>query len=83
MKRLVGILVLLLAFVVPVWAQHREGKGGQHGGSAAGHNIPAHGPARTPAEQAHPMSAAQPRHYNDAPGHNVRRGTDIHVEFLG
>jgi hypothetical protein len=55
------MLVVMLAFVVPVWAQHGEPKGG-------GHPIPAHGPAKTHV-QPHAAPSAPPQHFNDAPGH--------------
>ncbi len=74
MKRLCGILVVLLVFSVSAWAQRGEGKGEEHGGTAGGH-IPAHGPARAPAHpheaapQSHEAPAPETRHYNDAAGH--------------
>ena len=73
MKRLGGILVVLLVFLVPAWAQHNDERGGQHGGTVGGqHNIPAHGPAKAAphAAPAQPQHApAQTQHFKDAPGH--------------
>jgi hypothetical protein len=77
MKRFCGILVVLLVFSVSAWAQHEEGKGGEHGGNVGGHYIPSHGPTKAPsqphgapaAQPQHETRAAQPQHYNDAAGH--------------
>jgi hypothetical protein len=68
MKRLFGILVVLLVFLVPAWAQHGEGKGEQHGGKAVAHNAPKHGPAKSSGEP-HSTPAPQERRYADTPGH--------------
>jgi hypothetical protein len=68
MKRLCGILVVLLAVLVPAWAQHGGGKGEDHGGKGGEHNIPAHGPAKAQG-QPHQAPAPQRQHYSDAPGH--------------
>jgi hypothetical protein len=67
MKRLGGILAVLLMFSVAAWAQHGGGKGEEHGGTAGGH-IPAHGPAKAHV-QPHAAPAPETRHYNDAAGH--------------
>jgi hypothetical protein len=67
MKRLCGILAVLLMFSVSAWAQHGEDKGEEHGGTAGGH-IPAHGPGKAPA-QTHQAPAPKTAHYNDAAGH--------------
>ena len=66
MKCLCGFVVILLVFLVPAWARHEGGKGGEHGGNA--HYIPEHGPAKSHGPT-HPAETAQARHYSDAPGH--------------
>jgi hypothetical protein len=63
MKRIFGLLVLLLVLSVSAWAQHEE-----HGGKVPEHNIPRHGPTRSTGQE-HAAHAEQPRHYNDAQGH--------------
>jgi len=68
MKRLCGILTVLLVLSVPSWAQHGEGKGEEHGNKQSGHYIPEHGPAKVHG-QPHAAPAPQMRHYNDGPGH--------------
>ena len=68
MKRLCGILVVLLVFSVCAWAQRDEGKGGEQGGKSGAHNIPKHGPAKSNG-QSHSTPGGQPQHYSDAPGH--------------
>ena len=74
MKRLCGILAVLLMFSLSAWAQHGEGKGGEHGGKPEQYTPPKHGPSKSHNEY-HPAPAPQehheeqPRHYSDAPGH--------------
>ena len=72
MRKLSAVLVILLVFLVPAWAQREGGKGEEHGGGAAGHYIPPHGPAKV-RPPSHPAKAHTPpqqvRHYSDAPGH--------------
>jgi hypothetical protein len=68
MKRLCGILVVLLVFLVPVWAQRGEGKGEEHGGNAVAHSAPKHGPTKS-SGQPHSTPATQEHHYSDAAGH--------------
>ncbi|MGA3327395.1 MAG: hypothetical protein ABSF45_23275 [Terriglobia bacterium] len=68
MKRLCGILVILLVISVPVWAQHGESKGEEHGGKSSEHTIPKHGPTKT-SGQPHTAPGPQEHHYADAPGH--------------
>ncbi|HTS71070.1 MAG TPA: hypothetical protein VMO17_18985 [Terriglobia bacterium] len=75
MKRLCGVLVMILAFAVGAWAQHGEehgggqgGKGGQHGPSPVAHTPPPHGPAKTHGES-HPQPETKERNYSDAPQH--------------
>ena len=58
MSKLGTILVIMLALSVPVWAQHGEGKGEEHGQKSGGHYIPQHGPEKTHT-QAHAESPRQ------------------------
>jgi hypothetical protein len=64
MKRFGSILVLMLVFLVPAWAQHEGGKGEEHGGNAVAHSATKHGPAKSNGKP-----QAQPQHYSDAAGH--------------
>jgi hypothetical protein len=66
MKRLCGILAVLLMFSLSAWAQHNEAKGGEQTGKAGAHYIPKHGP--TPVHNPKPMGQEKPD-YRDAPGH--------------
>ena len=70
MKKLCGILVVLLMLSVSAWAQHEGGKGEEHGGGAVAHSAPKRGPAPTRSSgQAHSTPAPQDHHYSDATGH--------------
>jgi len=71
MKKLCGVLAVLLVFSVSAWAQHDEGKGEQqHGGNSVAHNAPKHGPSPTKSnEEHHAQPSAQEHHYSDEPGH--------------
>jgi hypothetical protein len=68
MKRLWGVLAVLLVFSVSAWAQPGEGKGEKHGGNAVAHSAPKHGPAKS-SGQSHSAPPAQEHHYSDASGH--------------
>lgn len=68
MKRLCGMLVVLLVFSFSAWAQPGAGNGKEHEANAGGHNIPKHGPSKSNV-QTHTTPGAQPQHYSDAPGH--------------
>jgi hypothetical protein len=50
MKRFCGVLFVLLVFSVSAWAQHEEGKGGEHGDTAGGHYIPSHSSTKPPVQ---------------------------------
>jgi hypothetical protein len=69
MRKLSGILVVLLVLSVPVFGQHGGGKGEEHGGGQGNRGyVPPHGP---PPARAQPHSAppAEHRDYHDAEGH--------------
>jgi hypothetical protein len=69
MKKLSGILVVLLVLSVPVFGQHTESKGEQRGGAnQAKRYIPERGPTKAK-PQAHPAAPVQNRNYSDAKGH--------------
>jgi hypothetical protein len=69
MRKLSGILVVLLVLSVPVFGQHGEGKGEEHGGGKQTKGyIPKHGPAPAKA-QSHSAPPEQNRDYRDKEGH--------------
>jgi len=71
MKRFCSILVLVLVFLVPAWAdKHDGGNGGDHGRNAVAHSAPKHGPspARSSGE-VRSTPAPQEHHFSDANGH--------------
>jgi hypothetical protein len=66
MKRVFGILVVLLVLTVSVWARPAGGNGEEYGGDAVAHSAPKHGPASVKSDgQSHPA----PAHLSDAAGH--------------
>ena len=71
MNKPCGMLVILLALAVPVWAQHGQGKGEEHGQGheqQQGYYIPAHGPEKSHGNP-HGLPPGQARKYRDAEGH--------------
>jgi hypothetical protein len=69
MKRLCGILVVLLMFSVSAWAQHGEGKGEEHGhGHEHERYIPPHGPEKGHGES-RALPPGQARKFRDEQGH--------------
>jgi len=76
MKKLIGLLALLVCCSLAAWAQPREqreraGGGGHYARPEVGHgHIPAHGPeaSRAPARPAAPERGGR-RNFSEAPGH--------------
>src|SRR5579862_4964359 len=70
MKRILGILVVLLVLSVSAWAQPGGGKSNEHGGGAVAHAAPRRGPAPVKSTgEVHSAPAPQEHHYSDATGH--------------
>ena len=63
MRKAFGVLVVVLAASVSVWAQPQRGKAGE-----VAHAAPKHGPAPARHTEAHPP-AAQEHHNSDSQGH--------------
>jgi len=69
MNKPCGMLVILLALAVPVWAQHGHAEGEEHDHEQEqGHYIPAHGPEKWHGNP-HGLPPEQARKFRDAEGH--------------
>jgi len=69
MKKLVGLVTVLLMLSVLAWAGGKKGGDEEHGGGkhdVGGGHIPAHGPAPARGEQ---HGATENRNFRDQPGH--------------
>jgi len=68
MNKPCGMLVILLALAVPVWAQHGHAEGEEHGHEQEqGHYIPAHGPEKWHGNP-HGLPPGQARKFRGAEG---------------
>ena len=70
MNKPCGVLVIALALVVPVWAQHDHGEGDEHGHEQGqGHYIPEHGPEKYHGNP-HGLPPGQAKKLENAPGYS-------------
>lgn len=86
MRKLIGVLTVVLLFSVGAVAQHKEQAGGQRGGNErVGHGyIPAHGPAPArPARNARPAPRAEggAAHGQEAPQAHVQEAPQQNRNF--